>query len=42
MALNLRRRVGEGLGPDYRLAPSVPHNKIMLSGLTGIWFQWRG
>lgn len=22
--------------------PSAPHNKIMLSGPSGIWFQWRG
>lgn len=42
MASNLGRSGDQGPGPDYRLAPSVPHNKIMLSAPTGIWFQWRG
>lgn len=42
VASNLGRSADQGPGPDYRPAPCVPHNKIMLSGPTGIWFQWRG
>lgn len=42
IASNMGRGNDQGSSPDYRLVLSVPHNKIMLSGPTGIWFQWRG